>query len=481
MISAITAITEAAPWLLLGAVSAFLLARYGITPRLLWASPELRRSLLQAAHVRRSWPRLARHLGLVLVDRTPTDVDRSEGRSTALRPRVRVPRIRVRADEYGVVVTARTLPGVGLDEYQKRAPYLSDAWRAVRVAVSRPAPGRVVIRAVRRDPLVGVLPYEHEPQPPATLRQLPIGVDEYGEPVTLRLDGVSGIGVYGLPGYGKTSLINRIILPLMYHPAVQFAVLDGKGGGDYEDIRDRCLVVVGDDLDAANGILRGLVEHRRERAERIRSILGVRNFWHREPSPAFPLLVVVVDEAHTYFEQVRDGGDKALRARNALAAQNALYVQDLVKKGRSVGMVTILATQKGTGDAIPTAIRDVCAVSVAFACRTEEAAVAALGADIRNYPDAHPITLQDPAYIGVATMVVAGRQGFTRFRVPNVPEDLVAASALETASLAIRPAGPVFSLPGLPGAPPQGLPAGGERSGTSDMEAEPGLSVSDRT
>lgn len=434
-----------------GAAIALLLTRYGITPRMAWASPELRHSIRQAARIRRSWRRLARHLRLTLTDTTPTRKDRAEGRSTALRPKVRVPRIRVQADEYGVTVTAATLPGVGLAEYQRQAPYLSDAWRAVRVVVTRPHPGTVTIRAVHRDPLAGVLPFEDDQQPPTTLRDLPIGVDEYGEPVTLRLAGVSGIGVYGLPGYGKTSLVGRILLPLMRSPAVQFVILDGKGGGDYLDVQDRCLTVVGDDLDQAADVLGQLVAHRRDRAARIREALGTSNFWHRDPSLDFPLLVTVVDEAHTYFEQVKDGGDKALRARNARAAQNVLHVQDLVKKGRSVGMVTVLATQKGTGDAIPTAIRDVCSVSVAFACRTDEAAVAALGADIRNYPEAHPVSLQDPAYIGVASMVVTGRPGFTRFRVPHVRDDHLALAATQTAALALRPAsGPVPTLPGAP-------------------------------
>lgn len=62
-----------------------------------------------------------------------------------------------------------------------------------------------------------------------------------------------------------------------------------------------------------------------------------------------------------------------------------------------------------TGDAIPTAIRDVCPVALSFAQRTDEAAVAALGADIRQFPEANPVSLQDPAYVGVASMVVQGR------------------------------------------------------------------------
>ena len=111
-----------------------------------------------------------------------------------------------------------------------------------------------------------------------------------------------------------------------------------------------------------------------------------------------------------------------------------------MKKGRSVGLVVILATQKATGDAIPTFIRDVCPVGLSFAQKTADAAVAALGDDIRNWPDADPVRLQDPAYVGVASMVIQGRPGFTRVRMPLVDPGHVARIAAATAHLTADPA-----------------------------------------
>ena len=90
-----------------------------------------------------------------------------------------------------------------------------------------------------------------------------------------------------------------------------------------------------------------------------------------------------------------------------------------MKKGRSVGMLVILTTQKSTGDAIPTFIRDVCPVGLSFAQKTVEAAVAALGDEIRDWPDANPINLQDPAYVGVASMKHTSRSPASlRIRTP---------------------------------------------------------------
>lgn len=425
------------PWFALGVVVYCFMVRFGYTWRYWGATEQLRISMRQAAKVRRTWPELSQNLGLVLRDASVST--RGFGSySEAKEAAVVIPPIATRADEYGVIAQVKTVAGVGLTEVKKAAPYLSDAWGMTRVAVTRPKPGRVQIRAVRTDPLAVPLQYVPRTNPPEDLSRVHVGVDEFGEPVHLRVANVAGTGVYGLPGYGKTSFILGLICELAPSSAVQFVALDGKvtsgAQGDYADLAPRFAALIGDNVEEANELLRQLCEFRAWRSSNIRDYLGGgKNIWTQGPTPEWPLVVVVIDECHTYFEQVKDGGDKKLRASNALAAQNTRYVQELVKKGRSVGIWVIPATQKGTGDAIPTHIRDVCSGAISFACKTDEAAIAALGADIRNHPDANPVGLQDPSYVGVASMVVEGRTGFTRFRNPYCSE-LEAAQVAQTSA-----------------------------------------------
>jgi len=147
---------------------------------------------------------------------------------------------------------------------------------------------------------------------------------------------------------------------------------------------------------------------------------------------------VVIDEAHTFLNETK-GTDPASKRLDALARETTRLVEELIRKGRNVGVQVILATQKATGDAIPTKIRDNCQVAVSFAQRTSEAATAVLGSDISNAPDEHPRRLQDPAYVGVASMVAQGRPGFTLVRTPYVPDATAGRIAATTAHLVCDP------------------------------------------
>ncbi|WP_338123076.1 cell division protein FtsK [Streptomyces microflavus] len=413
--------------------------------RYLRASPMERISIRQAIRIRWGWKRLARMCGLSVTDKMPTalaSLATSDGKEP--KPRVLVPALKVTPDAFGVMAGATCLPKVGLAEFQKAAPYLADAWRMARVSVlPGDKPGQVTLRGVRVDPLI--TPTIHVPngRPPEEYAVWELGVDEFGLPVVVPLKEVPGVAMGGLPGFGKTSCVNRLVCDWAPSSAIQFVFFDGKVShayeGDYADLVQRAFEFCGDDLEEANRKLKELVQLRRARSASIRRVLGVKNMWHVGPSEDWPLIVIVIDEAHTYFRDYK-GSDPATKKLAALAAENARLVEDLVKKGRSVGFLTLLTTQKTTGDAIPTFIRDVCPVGLSFAQKTADAAVAALGDDIREWPDASPVTLQDPAYVGVAVMSQHGRPGFIRIRTPYVADRDAARVAEQTTHLVRHPA-----------------------------------------
>ncbi|MEU4843286.1 hypothetical protein [Nocardia testacea] len=420
------------------------IASYGFGARYwMLKDPDQRRAHRDAAHIRRTWPRLARYLGLALRDDIPTvrqaltsDTNRNP------QPRIRIPRIlAVETDSFGVTVDFKPLPNVGIKEFVAKCEHMANHWNMVRVAAYQVEPQRIRVRAVRRDPLTIPLAMS-EPSVEPRLDYYTAGVDDFGQPARIRIKNGSGIGVYGLPTYGKTSFILGLIARLSLSPAVQFVICDGKVEtgfeGDYMDVAERAVAVIGDDIEKFNLLMKELHKVRRARASTIRQTFGTANIWNvGGPRPGWPLIVIIIDEAHTYFEQVKATSKNADLARqNALAAENAYLVADLVRKCRSVGMLPIIATQKGTADAIPTNIRDNCHASVCFAVKTNAAAEAALGEAIKEHPEANPVEYQPEEYIGVASMVAERRKGFTRFRSPLCREAVAAATTDRTKHLA---------------------------------------------
>jgi S-DNA-T family DNA segregation ATPase FtsK/SpoIIIE len=391
------------------------------------------------------WAWLCRNTGLGYIDKA---------HRRKLRPRVpfttavhvhpeprhllRYPSASIRADAFGLVARVRTIPDVGRADFEKHADSIANAWKCHRVQVSQPKPGRLIVRGLRTDPLT--LPLPADQVPPGVITsplRLYAGRDEWAADRWISLPGLTGITVGGLPGYGKTSLINSWLMQLAGLP-VQFVIIDGKGGGDYADWADRAWICAGDELDQSAAALEDAHAEMRRRFGVVLELTGHRNAWRQGPTEDFPLVVVVIDECHTFFDEAavkRDAeAESYVRICRQLAGQ-------LVRKGRSVLMLTILITQKQTSDAIPTAIRDNCGLGLSFAVRTKDAAVAALGDHIRDYPSYCPTTLQDPSYVGVCTASLrTGQDPFVRLRVPEVTEEAAAVRAAETAGKRRDPA-----------------------------------------
>ncbi|HEY7223864.1 MAG TPA: FtsK/SpoIIIE domain-containing protein [Micromonosporaceae bacterium] len=418
-----THLPEWLPWVpavVLAAFAAAVLARVVVEAvRYVRAGRLVRPMWRRAWRIRWTWAQTARRVGLVHTERSspPWWSSAKPGTSTT---RTLVPPIRVRADRWGVQVEASTVGQLGLVEFQNAARHLADAWRVPTVRVTQPKAGLVRLRALVVDPLTEPLEWTDD-ELAGDVATWVAGIDQDGQPVTIRAAEVSGIVVAGLAGYGKTVFLNARFCALAENPAVQFVLIDGKGGPDYDDLFARAWLSAKDEPEKVRDHLVAVHGLMKARQDTIRTLLGVKNVWHVGPSPSWPLVLVVIDEAHTFLNESK-GTDPESKRLDGIARQTVRLVEELVRKGRNVGIQVVLATQKPTGDAIPTRIRDNCQVSLSFAQRTSEAAVAVLGADITEFPDEHRRRLVDPAYVGVASMVAQGRPGFTLVRTPYVPD-----------------------------------------------------------
>jgi S-DNA-T family DNA segregation ATPase FtsK/SpoIIIE len=387
----------------------------------------------QARRLAAEWPLLAQTLGLGYRDQWTRQH--------------RFPVAEFVADDQGVTATVAAIAGAGLADYQHAASYLADTWGCVSVRAEQQGPGLIRLRGLHRDPLLTPAQIDLSGMAPASLTSWWLGWAEDSSPVFIRSAEVSGI-VAGLAGFGKTMLVAHLLGQLAPSPAVQFVLVDGKGGPDYDRLFPRAWLSAKDDLTEVRDVLRQVHRLMVDRQASIAQVLGVTDAWHLGPSPSWPLVVVVVDEAHTFFHE-RKGTSPEVKAHNAVVAELSRLVEELVRKGRNVAIQVLLLTQRATGDAIPTRIRDNCQVAISFATRTIDGAVAALGEEIRQHPDASPVLLNDPAYVGVAVTSLPGRPGFHRVRTPQVDHHQVAAVIRATVGMRADPAELAQQAPGL--------------------------------
>jgi hypothetical protein len=385
----------------------------------------IRQRTRQAQQLAAEWPLLAQTLGLGYRDQWTRQH--------------RFPPAEFLVDDQGVTASVAAIAGAGLADYQHAATYLADTWGCVAVRAEQQRPGLIRLRGLHHDPLLAPAWVDLPGTAPASLESWWLGWAEDGSLVMVRLAEVSGTVVGGLAGFGKTMLVAHMLGQLAPSPAVQFVLIDGKGGPDYDRLNPRAWLHAKDDLDQVRNVLRRVHRLMLDRQGTIAQVLGVTDAWHLGPPPAWPLVVVIIDEAHTFFHE-RKGTSPEVKAHNAVVAELSRLVEELIRKGRNVAIQVMLLTQRATGDAIPTRIRDNCQVAISFATRTVDGAVAALGEEIRQHPDASPVQLNDPAYVGVAVTSLPGRSGFHRVRTPQVDHHQVAAIIRATAGLRADPA-----------------------------------------
>lgn len=172
----------------------------------------------------------------------------------------------------------------------------------------------------------------------------------------------------GVPGSGKTFGLRQIGVAAALDPRVKLFLLDGKGNGDLAPlalVADTYLVGDEDEeITAQLDALRRLREEMRRRARVIRehltreecpeskvtSTLADRRDLGLEP------ILVLIDETQVYFEHE----DKKTRE------EFTRLVTDLIKRGRSAGIMVYGATQKPDAAALPSSISANASIRLCF-------------------------------------------------------------------------------------------------------------------
>jgi hypothetical protein len=193
------------------------------------------------------------------------------------------PRAEFAIDDQGVTATVAAIAGAGLADYQRAAGYLADTWGCATVGAEQQAPGLIRLRGLHRDPLLAPARVDLSGMAPASLDSWWLGWAEDGSAVFVRLAEVSGSVVGGLAGFGKTMLVAHLLGQLAPSPAVQFVLVDGKGGPDYDRLMPRAWLSAKDDLTEVRDVLRQVHRLMLDRQRAIARVLGVTDAWHLGP------------------------------------------------------------------------------------------------------------------------------------------------------------------------------------------------------
>jgi hypothetical protein len=310
---------------------------------------------------------------------------------------------------FGDRLRVRVPPGLTVAEVEDKAETIAAFLRVREVRVTREPPDASLARVavVARDVLAtnDEWPWPLVDAPRLSLwAPVPVGVSEDGEVVLVELP-YRNVLIGGEPDAGKSVGQSLLACAAVLDPTVELFLFDGT----YVDLAPWSVCAkafIGPNLDEAKATVRGLLAEMDQR--NVELIANRRRKVHQ--ADALSLRVVLVDEAAFYLS------DKEL----------AELFRDLLARGRKFGYVVILATQKPSGDTIPTKVRDLCQVRWAFRCSTRDASDTILGAG--RATAGFSADAFDAAYPGVSYLLARDNRP-VRLRTFYLPDEALYAVA----------------------------------------------------
>ncbi|WP_068920869.1 FtsK/SpoIIIE domain-containing protein [Planobispora rosea] len=296
---------------------------------------------------------------------------------------------------YGWRVTLHTLEGQIPEDYAEAAERLAHSWRVHAIRVSSPRPGRVVLAATMRDPLVRVdqIPASSE------LLKVTVGRLETGKPWVIDFHTVPHWINAGATQSGKSNLANALIVGLAPQP-VALVGFDLKGGVEFTPYGPRLSALATCRAESVS-LLDDLVALMVDRMGLCRQA-GARNIWQLPPAIRPVPIVVLVDElAELYLMADKSEKDEIAKTSTAL-----LRVAQL---GRAFGIYLFCCGQRIGSDLGPgvTALRAQCSGRICHRVNDPETATMTLGdLDPAALVSARSIAAETP---GVA--IVASQDG----------------------------------------------------------------------
>jgi S-DNA-T family DNA segregation ATPase FtsK/SpoIIIE len=239
------------------------------------------------------------------------------------------------------VIDLRVVTGQSVADWQKRTRELAAAWRADQLSIRPTAPGEARITITRYDFLARPIRLPRPPNASVDLSVVPVGITDSRQWWRVPVLG-HHLLIAGATGAGKGSVLWSLIAglaPTVNSGHVQLCVIDPKGGMELGAGAALFSAFSHDATDTTLDVLRALVTVMHARANRLRGHTRLHT-----PTPAEPLLVLIIDEIAALTAYVTDR-----KVRTEIEHLLGL----LLSQGRAVGISVIAAIQDPSKDTLP--------------------------------------------------------------------------------------------------------------------------------
>jgi len=214
--------------------------------------------------------------------------------------------------------------------------------------------------------------------------------EEFAQPFNTGLNARNFV-IGGIPGSGKSSIINNLIANFACHPDARVLFIDLKNGvelGKWKGFVDGMSSGPGDFEKTQNVVkLLKMVQHDMGLRYKRMKKDGVTNAYaEKYLGPKEPLKIVVIDECSVLFDQGADRGKTASEAEET--------IKNIIQQGRAAGYILIMATQNPTSENLPMAIRNLFSNGFCYRVKTEFQASSTLGNGFANRDNANVMALK---------------------------------------------------------------------------------------
>lgn len=193
--------------------------------------------------------------------------------------------------------------------------------------------------------------------------RVPLGMKRDGKETYLDFEQTPHVGLGGATRYGKSNLLNSIIISLLHNQArnVEFTFIDLKGGVelcDYEYLQQTKSIAY--EPEEALQSLRKAYESMRKVQEQLKG-KGKKKV---QDANIYKRHFIIIDEVGEL-----NPDEATTKADKKIKEECQRYMSQICRLGAGLGFRLLVATQYPTGDVIPRAVKQNCDVKICFRVR----------------------------------------------------------------------------------------------------------------